>query len=196
MSLTMMKAKHNNLTLLTATASFLVSIVANPVAAFPTKPIGIQGTTPQSVLIAKKGWKKLTKENFSVFFPDNPSEKTEKISQGSEAKTFTSTSKEGYYALSYFEMPSEIGKLPDNLKQVFLEAMIDIAMPGAGAEVKDKKTISLSGHPGMKFNFTYQNIFGGKGQLYLVGSRGYMLMSMTTLDSNSQKFFKSFKLLN
>ncbi|MGB3208716.1 MAG: hypothetical protein WBB28_27315 [Crinalium sp.] len=196
MSLTMMKAKHNYLTLLTTTASFLVSIVANPAAAFPTKPIDIQPITPQSILVAKTNWKEFTQKDFTVSFPNNPSEKTEEISQGSVAKTFTATSEEGYYALSYFEMPSEIGKLPDNLKQVFLEAMIDIAMPSAGAEVKDKESISLNDHPGMEFNFTYQNIVAGKGRVYLVGDRGYMLMSMTTLDSNSQKFFESFKLLN
>lgn len=196
MSLTMMKAKHNYLTLLTTTASFLVSIVANPAVGFPTKPIGIQPITPQSILVAKSNWKEFIQKDFAVSFPNNPSEKTEEISQGSVAKTFTATSEEGYYALSYYDLPSEIGNIPDQLKQVFLEAIIDIALPSAGAEVKDKQTISLNDHSGIEFNFTYQNIVAGKGRVYLVGERGYMLMSMTTLDSNSQKFFESFKLLN
>ena len=190
-----MKAKHNYLTFLTTTATFVFGIAGNPVAAFPTQPTGIQRITPQSILVAKSNWKEFVQKDFAVSFPNNPSEKTEEISQGSVAKTFTVTSEEGYYALSYYDLPSEIGNIPAQLKQVFLEAIIDIALPSAGAEVKDKQTISINDHSGIEFNFTYQNMVAGKGRVYLVGNRGYMLMSMTTLDNNSQKFFESFKLL-
>lgn len=185
-----MQAKKKSLALLTATAAFWVGLVTNPVAAHPPKL-----TSFQPILIATGDWKEFYQEEFSISFPGNPSEEKEETEEENIAHTFTVESEEGYYFLSHWGMPKETEQIPNVLKQSLLEFTIEAVLLEQGANVLDKQSISLNGHPGIEFSFTYEKFFAGKGRMYLVEDKAYLLMSVTTDDSNSQKFFESFKLI-
>lgn len=185
-----------------ATLSLLSPLcLLNPAFAFNATP-AIQLRSDQSVatqpkLIDAADWAEFSPSggNFAISFPGTPSKKTTTEDDGAVAQTFTIGGDSGYYLVSYLDIPKTDVATPAQV-QKFLDFVPEAFVKDLDAKLLGMQRISLDGYPGEEFSFTYKNTIAGKGRMYVVGQRAYMVMAVTTEEDNANKFFGSFRLLN
>lgn len=151
----------------------------------------------QPVLVTQEAsWNEFSSETgrFAVSMPGTPKEETETNKDGSTEHSFSLTSDDSAFLIHYSDIPDieklskeEITKILDNAPNDFAKA--------AKAKLIGSKTVSLDGHPGKEFEFTVSEGVNGKGRVFLVEKRLYIVVGMATIPDNLQKFLDSFRLL-
>lgn len=153
---------------------------------------------PQPVLVTQvASWNEFSSQQggFAVSMPGTPKEEAETNEDGSTEHTFSLTSDDSAFLIQYSDIP-DIEKLSKaKITQLLDEAPNDIAK-NANAKLIAAKTVSLDGYPGKEFEFSFSEGVNGKGRVYLVKQRLYIIVGMTTQPDNVQKFLDSFRLLS
>ncbi|MFB2838482.1 hypothetical protein [Floridanema evergladense] len=151
----------------------------------------------QPVLLTQEAsWNEFSSEQgrFAVSMPGTPKEETETNQDGSTEHSFSLTSDNSAFLIHYSDIPdieklskAEITKLLDNAPSDFVK--------GANAKLVTAKTVSLDGHPGKEFEFILSEGINGKGRVFLVKKRLYIVVGMAIQPGNLQKFLDSFRLI-
>ncbi|MBE9224472.1 hypothetical protein IQ264_03150 [Phormidium sp. LEGE 05292] len=151
----------------------------------------------QPILVTQKAsWNEFSSEpgRFAVSMPGTPQEETETNEDGSTEHSFSLTSDDSAFLIHYSDIPDieklskeQITELLDNAPNDFAKA--------AKAKLITATTVSLDGHPGKEFEFTSSEGINGKGRVYLVKQRLYIVVGMTTQPDNLQRFLDSFRLI-
>jgi hypothetical protein len=151
----------------------------------------------QPVLVTQEAsWSEFSSPQgrFAVLMPGAPQEETETNQDGSTDHSFSLTSDDSAFLIHYSDIPemeklsqAEVAKLLDNAPNDFTQ--------GANAKLLRTKTVTIDGHPGKEFEFTLKEGINGKGRVYLVKERLYIVVGMTTQPDNVQRFLDSFRLL-
>jgi len=150
----------------------------------------------KSVLVAQASWNEFssTSGNFAVSLPGTPKEDTETNQDGSTEHSFSLTVDNAAFLVHYSDIP-DVEKLDqEQIKKLLDSAPSDFAQ-GANAKLLGEKSISINGYPGKEFEFEMGEKVNGKGRVYLVKQRLYIVVGMTTEPENVQKFLDSFRLL-
>lgn len=152
---------------------------------------------PQPVLVTQEvSWNEFSSEpgRFAVLMPGTPKEETETNQDGSTEHSFSLTSDDSAFLIHYSDIP-DIEKLSQEEVTTLLDNAPNDFAKGANAKLIKAKTVSLDGHPGKEFEFTVSEGINGKGRVYLVEKRLYIVVGMTTKPNNVQRFLNSFRLL-
>ncbi|MFB2936718.1 hypothetical protein ACE1B6_15810 [Aerosakkonemataceae cyanobacterium BLCC-F154] len=152
---------------------------------------------PLPVLLTQEtSWNEFSSKQggFAVSMPGTPKQETGTNQDGSTEHSFSLTSNNSAFLIHYSDIPKiekltkeEITKLLDNAPNDFAK--------GANATLVTAKNVSLDGYPGKEFEFILGEGINGKGRVYLVNNRLYIVVGMTTQPGNVQKFLDSFRLL-
>jgi hypothetical protein len=151
----------------------------------------------QPVLISQEvSWNEFSSPQgrFAVLMPGTPKEETEKNQDGSTEYSFSLVSDDSAFLIHYSDIP-DIEKLSQaEITKVLDKAPNDFA-EGAKAKLITAKSVTLEGHPGKEFEFKISEEINGKGRVFLVNQRLYIVVGMTTQTNNVQRFLDSFRLL-
>jgi hypothetical protein len=123
---------------------------------------------------------------FAVVLPSTPTKKSSEVVQA-----FWAESTQGFYAVMYGDSPSVV-----EAKQAYLDLPKEFVKAMKGTIVS-QRNISLQRNPGKEFQFEVVEdgvTVTGKGRVYQVGKRVYVLLAAAP-DQESGKFFNSFGLL-
>ncbi|HEY9295124.1 MAG TPA: hypothetical protein VIQ31_01890 [Phormidium sp.] len=151
----------------------------------------------QPVLLTQEAsWNEFSSSQggFAVLMPGSPKEDTETNQDGSTEHSFSLTSDNSAFLVHYSDIPDMEKLSKEEVTQLLDAAPNDFAQ-GANAKLITTKSVSLNGHPGKEFEFTVSEGVKGKGRVYLVKQRLYIVVGMTTQPDNVQKFLDSFRLL-
>jgi hypothetical protein len=139
---------------------------------------------------AQVSWQKFRSQagRFSIVFPAAP---TEKNDGESGLRTYLSESSNGFYLVMYADADSvnEAKQISNALPGEFVK--------GINGKIISQRNIFLKKNPGQEFRFETDSDGEkvlGKGRIYQVGKRFYMLISAAP-DQESGKFFNSFGLI-
>jgi hypothetical protein len=139
---------------------------------------------------AQVSWQKFRSPagRFSIVFPVAP---TEKSDGESGLRTYLSETSNGFYMVMYADAASvnEAKQISNALPGEFVK--------GIKGKITSQKKISLQRNPGQEFRFEADSDGEkvlGKGRIYQVGKRFYMLVSAAP-DQESGKFLNSFGLI-
>jgi hypothetical protein len=165
-------------------------------------PVKSQQTPP--VLLSQSDWREFssTEGKFAVSLPGTPKRETEKNDDGTLSYMFTLEVEEpaSAYLVSYSDIPDVELLNPEGIKKVLDDAISEFAK-GGNATVQGQKEVSLGGNPGREFDFTSTEGFSGKGRLYVVQKRMYIVVAIapeinsSPQTQNAQRFLESFRLL-
>lgn len=151
----------------------------------------------QPILLTQQAsWNEFYSEKgrFAVSMPGTPQEETETNQDGSTEHSFSLIADDSAFLIHYSDIPSM-----EELSQEEITKLLDDAPNGfakdAEAKLINAKTVSLSGHPGREFEFKLKEGINGKGRVYLVEKRFYIVVGMTIKPDNLQKFLDSFRLI-
>jgi hypothetical protein len=171
---------------------------ANPRPALPAVPQGDQELLPRTHV--REEWKRftVTKGRFRASFPGSPKESKETVKTPLGPLTLTHTMLETEawaLSVSYCDYPI----IPDNSDKVLLGAR-DGLQEGLGGTLLHDKEIELGEHPGRSFQLETARGMVYRTRMYLVGSRFYQLIAVTTTreegwSRKADRFFDSFELL-
>lgn len=156
---------------------------------------GVQSRAAQSIALAESNWKELSSSTgkFAILMPGIPKEDTEK-DKDTTYHTFKVETKDALYLVNYFDMP-EVGQAsPDEVKHILDNGPAEF-VKSADAKLLSQRNISLTGNPGKEFEFSVGDGIPGKGLLYVVNKRMYLVVVVTPQQENAQKFISSFRLL-
>jgi hypothetical protein len=91
-------------------------------------------------------------------------------------------------------VPEVAQATPEQVKELLDDAP-DAFAKGANAQLTQSQNIILDGNPGKEFEFTSTEGFSGKGRVYLVEQRLFLVVAIAAQTQNIQRFLDSFRLL-
>lgn len=147
-------------------------------------------------LLTQASWNEFssTQGGFAVSMPGTPKEETQTNQDGSVEHSFSLAVDNTAYLIHYSDIP-EAEKLTQEQVKQLLDSAPDDFTKSANAKLLKSENISLSGHPGKEFEFAIGDRVNGKGRVYMVKQRLYIVVGMTSTTDNFQKFLDSFRLL-
>ena len=153
----------------------------------------------QPILLAQTTWKNFSssKGKFAILMPGTPTEETEKDKEdGTVYNSFKVEGEESLYFVQYSEIPEIAGASSAEVKKI-LDDTPSQFVKGADAKLLRQRNISLSGYSGREFEFSFASNkeIRGKGLVYLVEKRLYIVVAVTPQQANAQKFIDSFRLM-
>ena len=152
---------------------------------------------PQPVLVTQQAsWNEFSPQHggFSVLMPGTPKKETKTNPDGSTDHSFSLTSDDSAFLIHYSDIPN-IGNLSKEEITKLLDLGLDDFAKNAKAKLITTKDVALDDYPGKEFEFTVSEGINGKGLIYLVKNRLYIVVGMTTQPDNVQRFLDSFRLL-
>lgn len=172
------------LALVACSASSTLGLASNSNA--QPKPPAPSSSAPSSAK-PMAGWKEFRSPagKFAVTMPTKPKE----TSEGGN-HTFQSSSPKELFILTYSD-----AKDATTAKEA-MKAIPQSLAESLQAKIVRSQDIALRNNAGMEFDFVSNTDSGakGKGRVYAVGKRLYVLLTSSE-EQNSQRFFKSFRLL-
>lgn len=139
--------------------------------------------------------------SFSISMPTKPVEATQNLKPDLQLHTLTGDMKrDGFYGIAYADYPSDSSKVPANF---ILDNAAQGAANNSGAVISSKKSITLSGYPGLETDMevpTSQVPGGGRVacRIFWVSPRIYIVCAggpeSASVYSSRTKFLDSFKL--
>jgi len=151
---------------------------------------------PLRVAIPQPEWQPFCSAmgQFAIDMPGTPKINSETFSTQITAHTYRSILKnKDTYLLQYFDLDF---RLSNNNIKITLNNAVDFFVVAANAKLLQVRDISLGGYPGKEFEFQPLSPTEpvGVGQVFLVETRVYGLVTTTPEPENAQKFLDSFRL--
>lgn len=187
-----------------ATAALTVPFwLATFVKAAPNAPLQSLPIIQPSVLMAQARWKEFasTEGGFAVELPGTPTEETETGEDGSIARSYSLFLDQEAYLINYADLvdEKEEEKEKEDLSpeevQAILKGMPNHFVESAEGKLERTRDISLNGNPGKEFEFTFRDGISGKGRVYVVKKRFFLVVGLASQNQNLQKFLDSFRFL-
>ena len=154
--------------------------------------------TLSSTLIAQTAWKEFSSSEgkFTVSMPGTPKQETETDEDGLTSHSFTVEleNPDSAYLVTYYDVPEVAKATPEQIQEL-LDGAPDAFAKGGNAELTRSQNIILDGNPGREFEFTSTEGFSGKGRVYLVEERLFLVVAIAPQRQNIQRFLDSFRLL-
>ena len=195
-----LKPKAMNLKIFTAAvfvAPFWLTTTANAVNPSPRQPIPAS-LSSLSALVAQADWKEFstTEGGFAVSMPGAPKQEKETDQDGLTSYSFSVELEqpESVYMVTYYDVPEVAQATPEQVKEL-LDGAPDAFAKGGNTNLTRSQNITLDGNPGREFDFTSDEGFAGKGRVYLVKQRLFLVVGVTPQTQNAQRFLDSFRLL-
>ena len=181
-------------------ARYLVKVA--PSTALALNPSPRQGLaisfSPSSALVAQTSWKEFSSSEgkFAVSMPGTPKQETETDEDGLTSHSFTVEleNPNSAYLVTYYDVPEVAKATPEQIKEL-LDGTPDAFAKGGNAQLTRSQNIILDGNPGREFEFTSTEGFSGKGRVYLVEERLFLVVAIAPQSQNIQQFLDSFRLL-
>jgi len=151
----------------------------------------------QPILLAQTTWKDFSssKGKFAILMPGTPTEETEKDKEdGTVYNSFKVEGEQSLYFVQYSDIPEIAGATSEEVKKI-LDNTPSEFVKGANAKLLGQRSISLTGYSGREFSFAINKEILGKGLVYLVEKRLYIVVAVTPEQDNAQKFIDSFRLM-
>ncbi|MFB2881379.1 hypothetical protein [Floridanema aerugineum] len=151
----------------------------------------------QPVLLTQEAsWNEFSSEKgrFAISMPGTPQEERETNQDGSIEYSFSLASDNAAFLIHYSDIPN-IEKLSKEAIAKLLDSAPNDFAEGANAKLTKAKDVSLDGYPGKEFEFIVSEELNGKGRVYLVKERLYIVVVMATQPDTLQKFLDSFRLI-
>jgi hypothetical protein len=129
---------------------------------------------------------------FSINFPSEPVTSSEKSENGTITYYFRADSDQSSYQLSYLDSSD----LPSLARAQTSKLLIDLTtafIQGAEAKLLNAKSIQIGQNLGREFNFSIQGATG-RGRIYIVGERVYVMVCADSSSSAIVAFLNSFRL--
>lgn len=184
------------------TASILLSI-----SLLLTSPLSVMASTSIERVRVPGHWQQmaqntwqpvsLSEGRFSVEMPGQPELETWTNEQGFVEYSLQLEVAEplSHYFIHYFDEPKLAGANEDELAEV-LRITLEAFIEGAEAELLSQQNIELNRYPGKAFEFHLgiPNTPRGKGQIFIVQERLYILVVLTPRFQDAERFLRSFRL--
>jgi hypothetical protein len=180
----------------------VTSILAVPLVL--TTTVRAQSTVPQQPLpmvqapasATQMSWQEFSSQSggFAVLMPGAPKEERETKDDGSLSGSLHVTLDNAYYSVHYKAIADLEQLSPDQIQEILDRAPGEFA-EGAEAKLVRSQTISLNGNVGREFEFDMDNGIVGKGRVFIVKQRLFVVVGITPEIQNSQRFLNSFRLL-
>ncbi len=129
---------------------------------------------------------------FSVSFPSEPATSTEKGENGTITYYFRADGDQSSYQLSYLDS-SDLSSLSRAQTSQLLIDLSNAFIQGASAKLLNAKSIQIGQNLGREFNFSIQGATG-RGRIYIVGERVYVMVGADSSPSAIAAFLNSFRL--
>ena len=155
---------------------------------------------PASTLLtqAQTSWKEFSSSEgkFAVSMPGTPKQETETDDEGLTSHSFTVEiqNPDSAYLVTYYDVPEFAKATPEQIKELH-DGTPDAFAKGGNAELTRSESIILDGNPGREFEFTSNDGFSGKGRVYLVLDRLFLVVAIAPQRQNIERFLDSFRLL-
>lgn len=155
---------------------------------------------PSSTLLtqAQTSWKEFSSSEgkFAVSMPGTPKQETETDDEGLTSHSFTVEiqNPDSAYLVTYYDVPEFAKATPEQIKEL-LDGTPDAFAKGGNAQLTRSESIILDGNPGREFEFTSTEGFSGKGRVYLVLDRLFLVVAIAPQRQNIERFLDSFRLL-
>jgi len=178
------------------------ALAANPSLRqpLPTYQVTLVHNTfsPSSTLVAQTSWNEFSSSEgkFAVSMPGTPKQETETDEDGLTAHSFTVElqNPDSAYLVTYYDVPEVAKATPEQVKEL-LDGTPDAFAKGGNANLTRSQNIILDGNPGREFEFTSTEGFSGKGRVYLVQQRLFLVVAIAPQTQSIQRFLESFRLL-
>ncbi|MFB2895904.1 hypothetical protein ACE1CI_23590 [Aerosakkonemataceae cyanobacterium BLCC-F50] len=151
----------------------------------------------QPILLTQQAsWNEFSSEKgrFAVSMPGTPKEETETNQDGSTEHSFSLISDDSAFLIHYSDIPDIENLSKEEITTLLDKAPNDFAKD-AKAKLINAQTVSLDGHPGKEFELKLKEGINGKGRVYLVNQRLYIVLAMAAKPENQQIFLDSFRLI-
>ena len=184
-----------------------LNILVTSVLAVPlvlTTTVRVQSTVPQQPLpmvqspasATQLNWQEFSSQlgGFAVLMPGTPKEETETEDDGLLSGSLHLTRENAYYSVHYKAIADLEQLSPAQIQEILDRAPGEFA-EGAAAKLVRSQTIALNGNVGREFEFDMDNGIVGKGRVFIVKQRLFIVVGITPEIQNSQRFLNSFRLL-
>jgi hypothetical protein len=141
------------------------------------------------------GWKDFTSAagNFTVKAPNIPEESEDKDDDGGKSYSFAFYQDSNFYFIRYSDNPQfENNFTLQQIREVLDSAPAAFAK-GSGGKILGQRSVALSNHQGIEFDFQIKNVTG-TGRAFLVKGRLYMIVGAGEI-SGTKTFLNSFQLI-
>ncbi|HAZ47571.1 MAG TPA: hypothetical protein DDW76_03580 [Cyanobacteria bacterium UBA11369] len=164
----------------------------------PTTALAFSPLSPSSTLVTQTVWKEFSSSEgkFAVSMPGTPKQETETDEDGLTSHSFTVEleNPDSAYLVTYYDVPEVAKATPEQIKEL-LDGAPDAFAKGGNANLTRSQNIILDGNPGREFEFTSTEGFSGKGRVYLVQERLFLVVAIAPQSQSIQRFLDSFRLL-
>ena len=171
---------------------------------YPTFQL-VQASLTVEIAQAQSIWKPFSSQDggFRVLMPGTPTQekRTTKTNFGSLPVNVFSVIRENEagYLVSYLDFPRDIALNSRELNQS-LSAIATGFAQGSGGKLVSQRNIRLGNFPGREIRLQFEQGVIGRGRLYLINKRMYVVMAITNkeryLTKSIEGFLNSFQLVN
>jgi hypothetical protein len=174
------------------------------IGGYPTFQL-VQASLTVEIAQAQSIWKPFSSQDggFRVLMPGTPTQekRTTKTNFGSLPVNVFSVIRENEagYLVSYLDFPRDIALNSRELNQS-LSAIASGFAQGSGGKLVSQRNIRLGNFPGREIRLQFEQGVIGRGRLYLINKRMYVVMAITNkeryLTKSIEGFLNSFQLVN